>query len=586
MTRSIATALLLVAATLAAAVWLALREPGAAPTSSHTPPVPAAVDTPPPTGVAPDRGSARAPGDASRRAPVDGGVHDELLGISVSGRFVRADGRPAALQSFSLHFGRRGVSHGTTDAAGAFSCSVQGVRAGEPFDAAAAFLHAEPGQSAPDAASLEVSSLDRGDNALGDLVVAPPPVLVAGTIQGVTKPSDLRRVHLAVEARAGERGPWRTLRTFADWPNRDDELSAERGRPFVIRGAPAKGQRHRLVILPADFDTYGRGAVERFAAVPFEPGQQDLLVTLPDRGTLRVLVVPSCAEADLRLLLWPDSSDQPLRPTARGAAGAWASTRTGIIRFPDATEPAIAADWARLPAGRYRLEVRALGSPDAVVSETIDFVADQGNDDSSPFVYRIDKPFSELQLEVLGAAPRMALVTPGEPATVRMITGSNATVHGLGPMDFDLVSPGRAAVRLRGVMGPCTVSLPPARTVELRLPAFDANSGWAPGWRGELVVEAIDPDGHYARTVRPADSDAPLGELLGTTHRFALGRARLVSMPAPPGGALRLTVRAWREGAAPMVIPLEGPARLAVDALAGPITVVPNRDAVEPRTGR
>ena len=286
-----------------------------------------------------------------------------------------------------------------------------------------------------------------GRNELGDVVLARPPLLVAGKVVG---PADASFV-LAVERRTKGVREWIQAREF--------RVVVDPQQGFEVRGI-AGDYQYRLVVT---------GAVAPRPPIEFVPGTDDLRVEVTAGGSLAVTFLPDP--------LLPHLSYGLLPPPA--AAG----EQEPAPRFPQQGHPyedqeRLRVQWHGLAGGRHRLLVGCPGLPPLLDLE-IDVPAGAVAED--PRLRDID-----LRGRLRAIAVRL-IDAAGQPFTreakvvMRGESDPQLSWHGVRfvdatcdvlvvdrPVDLWVVADGQLAVVVPGVFGDQTVVLQPAPRITLR----------------------------------------------------------------------------------------------------------------------
>ena len=239
--------------------------------------------------------------------------------VQLTGRLVTANGRPERPSRLQLRDAGPGFDSAVVSSAadGRFTIVLPGTAAGQLLAKAHLELLAVDGRLLGPRAQLPPIALQLGANSLGDLVLATPRTLVAGTIVGAPAAATCSyRLEIA---------------TADGWLAQDDfEIEPSPAGSFVLRG-PDPSRPLRLFVDVRGFATAG--------PFPFVVGERGLVVRPELGGSLDVKLEPGVPRR-LRLV------------RAGAADGEIAMASTAVFQDGDAT-----FRWSCLPQGAYRLEV-------------------------------------------------------------------------------------------------------------------------------------------------------------------------------------------------------------------------------------
>jgi hypothetical protein len=286
-----------------------------------------------------------------------------------------------------------------------------------------------------------------GRNELGDVVLARPPLLVAGKVVG---PADASFV-LAVERRTKGVREWIQAREF--------RVVVDPQQGFEVRGI-AGDYQYRLVVT---------GAVAPRPPIEFVPGTDDLRVEVTAGGSLAATFLPDPLLP--RLSYW-------LLPPPAAAGEQEPAPRFPLPGHPDEEQERLRVQWHGLAGGRHRLQVGCLGLPPLLDLE-VDVPAGAAAED--PRLRDIDlrgrmraivvrltdaagQPFArEAKVVVRGEAdPQLSW------HGVRFVDATGDVLVVDRPVDLWVVADGQLAVVVPGVFGDQTVVLQPAPRITLR----------------------------------------------------------------------------------------------------------------------
>ncbi|MHC5064064.1 MAG: hypothetical protein ACYTG5_08825 [Planctomycetota bacterium] len=357
----------------------------------------------------------------------------------------------------------------------------------------------------------------KGSQDLGRIIMAPAPLLVSGR---VTMDGQIlgQQAQLAVEF-LDPAQTWRPLSSAAlSWPAAGS---------FVLAGLPAAG-RHRIVASSAD--ALAQDPIE------FRVGQQDLLIELQRGGNLQLEILleePTLANGLAVELLavsaGPDSSQPPL----------------GRLE-PDTAQPSMS--WRGLEPGDYRIEVRAFGMAEPLLSiDGLQVLAGRACED--PRIHPLDLrgKVREVSISLLDASSQPLDVTgtvlagQGDKIFGNWVFAGHAKLIIAAPVDLEVAVPGYEMEELRAVDADRSVQLRALPVIELELPAIDLPAGVSLTLFARplgLPIDELSPRyGVYTRRLRSHTRPAQ--------ERFSLGEARRVQVPLREGEELDL--RLWIE---------------------------------------
>lgn len=229
-----------------------------------------------------------------------------------------------------------------TDAEGRFRIGLSPRQIGIALPALRVQVIGDPGSETLAAPIERAEEIDAGDNDLGDLALSVAAPLLTGRVVGTDED-----VRLLCQARDAD-GGWELV----------SGISARRdaGGAFELHGV-APPAPLRLVVFASD--------TAPVAPIPFSPGQRDLEVTLTQGGS----IVVDAIVGDQRAFMVLAPRAVPVDGRAAEELLAMADPATRGMREMDRAVPApefVGADpatlrytWRGLPAGRYRVEIRA-----------------------------------------------------------------------------------------------------------------------------------------------------------------------------------------------------------------------------------
>lgn len=460
----------------------------------------------------------------------------------ITGRLVDESGSPMRdvegytreAWQFSLGGGRgSGGSELRSDSDGRFRYGCARARGNEvEYHRLDFFVHR------PNAALLHARIGPRtfamGTTDLGDLVMAPAPVLVAGRLQF---PPGVRPFQVGFELEHEVPSDWNPAELVWRGVQDDDVQQDDEGR-FVVTGDPLPG-RWRLILV-------ARG-MRNGMNFPFEAGQRDLVVPLVLGAELwATLRMPASLQQNLRGILRP-----AVQPAASNVAD---SRRTAFPQAHDGIRHAL--QWQGLEPGRYTIELHLLGFPRPLLS--IPDVVVPSPPGGNPRLLDLDVQslVREVSVRVLGPEPNQlaelrAWPRPQYRGEQGFFEGYCA-VDGLvlfptpaKPIDLLLLCKGFQSVSLRGVQGEATVTLQPWPEVQVSLPDMPS----LPAGVRLLARLQPGPDG-------PGDEDLQPQEVRSVVD----GR---VALPFGPGNqVLSLTlVRGSQERSFSLSLPTPVPTR-------------------------
>ncbi|MEW6072857.1 MAG: carboxypeptidase-like regulatory domain-containing protein [Planctomycetota bacterium] len=403
---------------------------------------------------------------------------EELEPVLV-GRIVDEEGRPLAATRFAAKLrtvgsGYSGTS-GTdvrTDGEGRFRYVLRGRRFVEGTRTLTLVPAIPPGAESttePREVRLDLSVvLPPGKRDVGDLVLAPVPLLVAGrVVDELGSALAEARVSLAIEDRPDERFPLRWIPAGGVEPTRTDG----EGR-FEIRGIP---DREGPLGLQAEHELHATGETVRFP-----PGDREAVVVLARGGRI-----------EGRILLDPEA------PEVRVEAGAESADSDGRrSAIPDADG---AFDVPSLRPGFYRVSVR-LRRSDTIVREVPGVEVRPGEVTVDPRLAAVDlrgslRRFVLAIVDPAGSPISDVWASHGAPGAGEEARGfASAREDGrveiethLPTVDIQLEAPGFRTTRLADVTSDQTVALLPAPAVRLVL----ADPAVVPGEGHALLVELL-----------------------------------------------------------------------------------------------
>jgi hypothetical protein len=317
-------------------------------------------------------------------------------------------------------------------------------------------------------------ALAPGERDVGDVVLAPLPLVVAGRVVGIERqPHYGEQIELHVEGlhetvKDGEATQaWRRERLHRRWLE---------GTSFEVRGTPTAG-RLRLVL-----------ECTRSLPVPpiaFAAGTKDLEVRVQKGGVLQPRVLASAGIPVKRLIL-----------TLTATRGDMPQAELGQPRVPTIEwHPGPAGSgtlfyWKRLYAGEYRLEVRAAGVGRVAVFEQV--LIEAGKENQDPRLHPLDLrgKLRSILFTILGPDGKV----PAQARRGIVIVGDRSGAGDLEGYAFDyrgkahVVTPDlpvRACIRVPGYQLRELFNLTEDTTVRLE-PALEVHVRWPPGGTPEL----------------------------------------------------------------------------------------------------
>lgn len=440
----------------------------------------------------------------------------------LAGRVVEATGGRAQGKVQARMEGPRGQSSMAVDltAAGRFRLQMQAHLGDRPK---IAFLRRREEAAIEDAAEVILAApLVAGVNEVGDVVLRPAPLLLAGRVlaaEGV----DLARVVLEVQrTREGAPDAW-----DQDWHTKVHRKPDGRFEAYAL----AQGSAYRLAV---------RGECAPVPPLPFAPGMVDLGVRVTAGGSVTATLLGDASLDALEYWLVPDAGPGRARAPRRGF------DEPGREARPRRTDAGAQVEWRALAPGSHRLLVRCPGF-EPLVDVRVLVPANGTVDDPRLRDIDLRAAIRSIRIRVTDqadaplAVPAQVLMRdpPGEGAEWRgaeVAPGWTATLVVPRPVDLVVVAAGRRGVVVPGVFADTTVTLAPAPrvhavfadapalpagvTASLRwslagvaaAPRFELQqrSGARRGDLAELIPELAEADWSVGRVTIPAACPLPL----------------------------------------------------------------------------
>lgn len=439
----------------------------------------------------------------------------------LAGRVVEASGGRAQGKVQVRMEGPRGASSPAVDLAADGRFRLQ-MREGLGDRPKIAFLRRREDSPIDDAAEVILAApLVAGVNEVGDVVLRPAPLLVAGRVfAGVGV--DLARVLLEVR---------RTREGAPDVWHQDPRIHLHRKPDGRFEAyALAQGDAYRLAV---------RGECAPVPPLPFAPGTVDLEVRVTAGGSVTATLLGDANLDALEYWLVPDAGPGRAREPRRGF------DEPGREERPRRTDDGARVEWRALAAGPHRFLVRCPGF-EPLVDLTVAVPASGAVDDPRLRDIDLRAAIRTIRVRVTDhagaplAVPAQVLMRdpPGEGAEWRgaeVAPGWTATLVVPRPVDLVVVAAGRRGVVVPGVFADTTVALasaprvhvvfadastlPPGVTASLRWSLADVaaarfelqrGSGARNGDLAELLPGLPEADWSLGRATLPAACPLPL----------------------------------------------------------------------------
>lgn len=377
--------------------------------------------------------------------------------------------------------------------------------------------------AAPLRARLGPRTLSNGTTELGDVVMTPAPVLVAGCLQF---PPGVRPFQVGFEVQ--HEGPSKWIQGQTGWhrlEGGDVDVRQEDDGRFVVNGDPLPG--------PWRLQVHSAGKVVCHD-VPFEPGQQDLVVPVEIAERLwATLYLPTDLPDGMRGLLRPEST--MMQPWDRR------TSNLGWLRPHDGLRHAMI--WQGLEAGRHTFEVRLDGFAAPLLSIADVVIPAPSGGDPRLLDFDLRPLLQSVTVHVLGAEPNQLAELRAWPRPryrgpegsfegFRAMDGLVRFPAPAKPIDLLLLCKGFQSVLLRDVQSEATVTLQPWPEVQVSLPDMPSlPSGiWllarlrpGPGGPRDADLQPQESrsvvDGHVALPFGPGDQVLSLTLVRGDDQR-------------------------------------------------------------------